>query len=423
MRRNKKKEGAISIDECNYKHGSGTMGKNIGWCTFILLVFSLLPACRLSSGGEPGPTGSTPGSAVIETVAAFVNLVFDRPVALVQAPGDDTRWFIVEQAGRVRVFDNMPAVAASSVFIDITDRVVSGGERGLLGIAFHPDFAVNGQVFLSYTGGVNLESRVSRFTSDDGGLTLNANSEVVLLRVPQPFGNHNGGHIAFGPAPDNYLFIGLGDGGSGNDPNNNAQNTENLLGAILRIDVDGGFPYAIPVDNPFAANTTCAGGCPEIFAWGLRNPWHWSFDRVSGDLWVGDVGQSAWEEVDIVVLGGNYGWRIREGAHCNDFYDPNCSGAGLIDPVTEYDRSTGQSITGGYVYRGNAIPALIGVYIYGDYVQGTIFQYYDDGQGMIIDDELFDTDFLISSFAEANNGELYLLDYQTGTIHQIIGAQ
>ena len=313
MRRNKKKEGAISIDECNYKHGSGTMGKNIGWCTFILLVFSLLPACRLSSGGEPGPTGSTPGSAVIETVAAFVNLVFDRPVALVQAPGDDTRWFIVEQAGRVRVFDNMPAVAASSVFIDITDRVVSGGERGLLGIAFHPDFAVNGQVFLSYTGGVNLESRVSRFTSDDGGLTLNANSEVVLLRVPQPFGNHNGGHIAFGPAPDNYLFIGLGDGGSGNDLNNNAQNTENLLGAILRIDVDGGFPYAIP--------------------------------------------------------------------------------------------------------------ALIGVYIYGDYVQGTIFQYYDDGQGMIIDDELFDTDFLISSFAEANNGELYLLDYQTGTIHQIIGAQ
>jgi glucose/arabinose dehydrogenase len=415
MHRNKKKErkndlynGLISTAIC---------------CTLLILSLFLFQACRFSKGNEPGTPVPVPGDVVIETAAAFVNLVFDRPVALVQAPGDSTRWFIVELAGRVRVFDNTPSVSSSSVFIDISDRVVSGGERGLLGIAFHPDFAVNGQVFLSYTGGAKLESRISRFTSDDGGLTLNPNSEVILLKVSQPFNNHNGGHIVFGPAPDHYLYIGFGDGGSGNDPNNNAQNVENLLGAMLRIDVDGGSPYAIPVDNPFAANTTCAGGCPEIFAWGLRNPWRWSFDRVTGDLWVGDVGQSAWEEVDIVVLGGNYGWRIREGAHCNDVYDSNCSSTGLIDPVTEYDRSTGQSITGGYVYRGNDIPGLNGVYIYGDYVQGTIFQYYDNGQGTIIDGELLDTDFFISSFAEAHNGELFVLDYQTGTIHRIIEAQ
>ncbi|MCP5053383.1 MAG: PQQ-dependent sugar dehydrogenase [bacterium] len=398
------------------------MKKNTLNLILILLSFVFFQAC-VTPGGEPSPTPQ-PGDTEITTVAVFVNLIFNNPVAMVQAPGDDTRWFVVEQAGRVLVFENTPSVSAASVFIDITNRVINGGEAGLLGIAFHPDFASNGQVFLSYTGlNFGLQSRISRFTSSDGGLTLNPASETVLLTLAQPFSNHNGGHILFGPAPNHYLFIGFGDGGSGNDPRNNAQNTENIFGTILRIDVDGGTPYAIPPDNPFASNTTCAGGCPEIYAWGLRNPWRFSFDRVTGELWAGDVGQNAWEEIDIVTLGGNYGWRIREGAHCNNVYDPNCSGDGLIDPVTEYGFDNSQSVTGGYVYRGNDIAGLIGIYIYGDYIHGTIFQYFDDGQGNIVDDVLLDTNFFISSFAEANDGELFLLDYSTGTIHQIVEAQ
>jgi len=348
------------------------------------------------------------------------------PVAMMQAPGDTSRWFVVEQQGIVRAFPNMANVSDAdvSVFIDISARVQSGGERGLLGMAFHPNFGNgNFEVFLSYTrnnGG--LESVVSRFRSNDNGLTLDATMEDIILTIPQNFANHNGGQIAFGP--DGFLYAGWGDGGSGGDPNDRAQDTSNLLGTITRIDVDAGVPYAIPAGNPFIANAAnpCTQGfgaadCPEIYAYGFRNPWRWSFDRQTNELWVGDVGQGEWEEVDRVVAGGNYGWDDREGAHC---FEPT---AGCLtnstDPITEYDHSLGQSITGGYVYRGAAIAELQGSYVYGDFVQGRIWAIPATSQQGAISQELLDTAFGISSFAEDNNGELYVIDYG-GSVHQLV---
>ena len=362
----------------------------------------------------------------IGLVRAYPSLSFASPVALLQAPGDDSRWFVVEQAGRVMVFPDSPTAAAATTFIDIRDRVQSGGERGLLGMAFDPDFATNGRVYLSYTSTGSLRSILSRFRSLDGGQTLNATTEDVLLTVPQPYSNHNGGHIAFGT--DGYLYLGLGDGGSGGDPDNNAQTTTNLLGAMLRIDVNGAAPYGIPADNPFAANPRCANGsgtapCPEIYAWGLRNPWRWSFDRATGELWAGDVGQGAWEEIDQVELGGNYGWRYREGAHC---YNPSTNfpttgpgGEPLIDPVAEYGRTLGASVTGGYVYRGSAIPSLVGRYLFGDFVSGRIFAYRPDPVPNDARDELLQSGLSISSFGEGADGELYVVHYG-GTLHRLV---
>ena len=348
------------------------------------------------------------------------------PVAMVQAPSDTSRWFVIEQQGIVRVFPNMANVSNIdvSVFIDISARVLSGGERGLLGMAFHPNFGNgNFEVFLSYTrnnGG--LESAVTRFRSNDNGLTLDDLIEDIILTIPQDFDNHNGGQIAFGP--DGFLYAGWGDGGSGGDPLDRAQNTTNLLGTMTRIDVDGGVPYAIPAGNPFAANAAnpCTlgfggGDCPEIYAHGLRNPWRWSFDRQNNDLWVGDVGQNQWEEVDRVVAGGNYGWDDREGAHC--FEPATGCVTNSIDPITEYDHMQGQSITGGYVYRGSAIPELQGSYVYGDFVSGRIWAIPANSQQGAVGQELLDTTFGISSFAEDSDGELYIIDYG-GAVHRIV---
>ena len=374
----------------------------------------------------PPPPPPPPGPMTVSTNQVFSLVTMQAPVAMMQAPGDTSRWFVVEQQGIVRVFPNMANVtdADVSVFIDISARVQSGGERGLLGMAFHPSFGNgNFEVFLSYTrdnGG--LESAVSRFRSNDNGLTLDAMMEDIILTIPQEFSNHNGGQIAFGP--DGFLYGGWGDGGSGGDPNDRAQDTSNLLGTITRIDVDGGVPYAIPAGNPFDANAAspCTQGfggadCPEIYAYGFRNPWRWSFDRQTNDLWVGDVGQNQWEEVDRVVAGGNYGWDDREGAHC---FEPaaGCS-MNSIDPITEYDHSLGQSITGGYVYRGAAIPELQGSYVYGDFVQGRIWAIPATSQQGAVGQELLDTAFGISSFAEDNDGELYVIDYGGG-VHQFV---
>jgi glucose/arabinose dehydrogenase len=296
----------------------------------------LLQACGGgggSSSSQPPPVVTPPPEPpAIETESVFSALSFDRPVALLQAPGDDSRWFVAEQRGVVWTFDNDPATDTASVFVDVSTVVTSGGETGLLGMAFDPDFRANGEVYLSYTGspGRVLTSVIARYRSMDGGLTLDPASEEVLLQVIQDFSNHNGGNIAFGA--DGFLYAGLGDGGSANDPNDRAQDTTNLLGAMLRIDVKGGSPYAIPADNPFAGNAPCTQGfggapCPEIFAYGLRNPWRWSFDSLTRQLWLGDVGQADWEEVNVIEVGGNYGWRIREGAHCNDNVQPNCDRA------------------------------------------------------------------------------------------------
>ena len=278
-------------------------------------------------------------------------------------------------------------------------------------MAFHPDFARNGQVFLSYTGyggATNLRSRIARYTSPDGGRTLDPASEVILLTVDQPYNNHNGGNIVFGP--DGDLYIGFGDGGSGGDPQGNGQNKNALLGKMLRIDVNttqGAQRYGIPADNPFARG----GGRPEIYALGLRNPWRWSFDRATGELWAGDVGQTKLEEIDRIERGGNYGWNMKEGTQC---YRPatGCSSAGLIDPVVEYGRTEGTSVTGGYVYRGSAIPSLVGAYIYGDYVSGRIWRItYDPVTGRPSPQLLLDTSYNISSFGEGNDGELYVVSY------------
>ena len=374
--------------------------------------------------------GDRPSTALsLGTQRVFPNLSFSSPVALLQAPGSGSRWFVVEQGGRVRVFPDNAAVTTSSSFVDITARVRSGGEMGLLGMAFHPQFPANPRVYLSYTTGASqLQSRISEFRSADGGATLDPASEVVLLTVDQPATNHNGGNISFGP--DGLLYIGLGDGGSGGDPFGtigNGQNLQTLLGKMLRIDVNGStgaVPYRIPAGNPFAANGLCNAGagaqaCPEIYAYGFRNPWRWSFDSSSGELWVGDVGQNLWEEVDRVTVGGNYGWRCREGAHA---FNSTCGPANnLIDPIAEYGHSVGVSITGGFVYRGTAIPSLAGRYVFGDFSSGRIWHIARDTTPTLTMTTGFDSALQIASFAQGGDGELYIVNY-SGTLHRLTGS-
>lgn len=411
------------------------MGKArlIGRVSFLAL---LVAGCGSSGGDGPGvsppppPPPPPPVVEVVPTIAlaqVFPSLTFSGLVSLQQAPGDATRWFAVEQAGTIRSFANDNDVAATLTFLDITGRVISGGERGLLGLAFHPDFPNTPEVFVSYTGAPDLTSYVSRFSSVNGGQTLDPASEQVILSVPQDFANHNGGNIAFGP--DGYLYIGFGDGGSGGDPLDRAQDTTNLLGTMVRIDVDGGSPYAIPSadpGNPFAANAACPQGftvsgeaCPEIFAWGLRNPWRFSFDRQGGALWAGDVGQNAWEEIDVIVAGGDYGWDDREGAHC--FEPPSGCITDSIDPVTEYDRSLGASVTGGFVYRGSAVPDLIGWYVFGDFISGRLFAVPQDSVTGTEPEVLLETGLAIAAFGESVDGELFVVNYG-GSIHRVTSA-
>jgi uncharacterized repeat protein (TIGR03806 family) len=382
----------------------------------------------------------TAGSSTLSTPRAFPNLTFASPVAMLQAPGDASRWFVLEQAGLVRAFDNDAAVNTTQVFLDIRNRVFNSGEAGLLGFAFHPNFAMNGRAYVNYSVSVggSVRSITSEFMSPDGGMTLNPNSERVLLTVNKPFSNHNGGNLAFGP--DGFLYLGLGDGGGGGDPQENGQNPQRLLGKMLRIDVDqqpGGEPYGIPggaTGNPFAGNPRCnidgtgTQNCPEIFALGLRNPWRWSFDRQTGFLWLADVGQNSFEEIDIIDRGGNYGWDAREGAHC---FEPSsgCQTAGLIDPVAEYGRAMGFSVTGGYVYRGAQTTEQFGRYIFADFGSGMIASLTPGAGGTFTLTSLVQPgatppgapgQLSISAFGEANDGELYVLDYGRGQIRQLI---
>jgi len=309
-------------------------------------------------------------------------------------------------------FEDRPDVDRVDVVLDIRDRVdADANEEGLLGFAFHPDFAEDGRLFISYTGfdDGTPKSFISSMTSNDGGQTFDPSSERVLLAIDKPFANHNGGHIAFGP--DELLYIATGDGGSGGDPLDNGRNPNTLLGAILRIDVDDTTPYAIPDDNPFADGV---GGRPEIYAFGLRNPWRFSFDSVAGDLWAGDVGQSAWEEIDIIERGGNYGWNEREGFEC--FRSNECAREGLVDPVWAYGRDQGRSVTGGYVYRGRAIPELEGVYVYADFVSGRVWGLRPDPETGGWQNELYLDSSSIASFARDDEGELYFLRLGSGTM-------
>lgn len=356
---------------------------------------------------------------------------------LLQAPNNNLRWYVLEQRGRILRFNNNASVSSVSVVADLQSLVndnSSANESGLLSMAFHPNFDSNGYVYLFYqvnaSGGGCCNSRLARFTSSDAGLTINPASETVLIEFRQPFQNHYGGHVRFGA--DGYLYLSIGDGGSGGDPGNRAQNTSNLWGSMIRINVDSGSPYSIPANNPFAdeddllCNTEANmitkdadnENCPEIYAWGLRNPWRWSFDATTQDLWLADVGQDGWEEVDIIQRGGNYGWRIREGAHCHN-PSSGCTTAGLIDPVAEVQHNTFSSITGGYMYRGANIPSLVGRYVFGDFSSGRIYSLLNESGSWSIDPLDTSTGFNISTFAEDQNRELYLVNYNGSAGQQI----
>ncbi len=412
------------------------MNRHLIWPAGLPLALAACGGSGNGGGITPPPPPPPACSTGLETPRAFANLAFSSPVAMLQAPNDASRWFLVEQGGRVRSFTNDPDATTATDFVDLSARVHEDGEAGLLGMAFHPAFATNGRVYLNFSelAGGQVRSVTAEFTSMDGGQTLDPASERDLLVVNKPQANHNGGNLAFGP--DGMLYIGLGDGGGSGDPNGNGQDPRRLLGKMLRIDVDarpGGAPYGIPVDNPFVGNPLCnAGGsggasCPEIYATGFRNPWRWSFDAQTGEFWVADVGQGDWEEIDVVDRGGNYGWNTREGAHC---FEPatGCSTAGLTDPVAEYGHDIGFSITGGYVYRGGQQTEVAGNYVFGDF-GGMIAWLEPDGAGGFNLRQLVEQGCATvpgaagalqpSSFAQDLDGELYLLDYGRGQIRAL----
>jgi glucose/arabinose dehydrogenase len=376
----------------------------------LIELISLTPTPTPTAGGTPLPF---PPSG-INVVQAFPALpAFSSLVDLRDAGDNSNRLFAVEQGGKIHAFDNNPNVSSSKLFLDISSKLAISDERGLLGLVFHPQYKTNGYFYVDYIRSSDGASVISRFKVSANPDQADVNSEIILLTVAQPFDNHKGGSLQFGP--DGYLYITLGDGGSGGDPQGNGQNLKTLLGKILRIDVNstsGGNNYAIPSSNPFAGNTS--GIKKEIFAYGFRNPWRTSFDFPSGRFWVGDVGQGDREEVDIV----NYGWNKMEGTIC---YPPgsSCSTSGLELPVIDYDHSLGIAVTGGYVYRGTAVNSLSGVYLYGDYGSGRIWGIrrlspFEHAQ-------LLDSDLSISSFAIDKNGEVYILDYGSGKIYRFQG--
>lgn len=325
---------------------------------------------RPSLGALAFPSGSVQ-SGDVRIARAFPNLTFQSPLYFAVAPGNRQHGFVVSQNGVIRVFDlTNPAATTSSVFLDIDARVTNdGGELGLLGLAFDPDYASNGYFYVNYnpitTDGSPLRTHISRFRVTSNPLVADPASETVLLRYNQPFANHNGGWLGFGP--DRKLYIASGDGGAGGDPQGNGQNRNTLLGKMLRINPDG----SIPADNPFVGQANTRG---EIWAYGLRNPFRGSFDVATGNLWVGDVGQNIYEEIDVITRGGNYGWATREGLHGYPTAStPIPPGSNFIEPVLEYDHNAGCSVTGGTVYRGGAIPSLAGTYLYTDFCSGTLW--------------------------------------------------
>ncbi|MCW5878126.1 MAG: PQQ-dependent sugar dehydrogenase [Anaerolineales bacterium] len=331
---------------------------------------------------------------------------FDSPVFMAETADQSGRLFVVEQPGQIWALSEQ---GETSLFLDIRDRVGSrANEQGLLGLAFHPDYVQNGYLYVNYTDRSG-DTVISRFSSDAN--QADAGSEKILLQVDQPYDNHNGGHLEFGL--DGYLYIGLGDGGSGGDPLGAGQALDTLLGKLLRIDVDNGDPYAIPADN-------AGGGQAEIWAYGLRNPWRFSFDMATGDLYIGDVGQGAWEEINFLpggsAGGANFGWNYYEGTHGYQGNPP--AGGDFVFPVAEYDHSSGCSVTGGYVYRGHQLEEWRGVYVYGDFCSGEIYGLLRNADGSWQNARLYDTNFLISSFGRDKHGEIYLVD-RAGGIYQL----
>ncbi|MCY4579603.1 MAG: PQQ-dependent sugar dehydrogenase [Chloroflexi bacterium] len=355
----------------------------------------------------------------MEVERVFPELSFKRMVGMAYAEDGSDRLFVVLQRGVIVSFANEQGVEEADVFLDIEERVSDrGNEEGLLGLAFDPEYSANGYFYVYYSAANPRRSVLSRFTV--GGGVADPDSERVILEVEQPHSNHNGGQIAFGP--DGYLYVGLGDGGSRGDPQGNGQDLSTLLGSIIRIDVstlDETGSYAIPADNPFVGVEGARG---EIWAYGIRNPWRFSFDRESGELWMADVGQNRFEEVDIVRRGLNYGWNVMEGSSC---FKPSrgCDAQGFELPVAEYGRDGGCSVTGGYVYRGDRLPSLYGAYIYGDFCSGKIWGLrYEDGR-VTEQLELVDSRLEISSFGEDQSREMFILSFDGGIYRLVAGGR
>lgn len=400
------------------------VGRETGVC-LLLILFTLLPLHAQTN------------FPVVRMKLAYPELVLNRPLWLCEAPDASGRIFVVEQPGRILILPKDRNGKETNLFLDISARKPHvGNEEGLLGFAFHPQFKVNGKFYTYYTQHDPRRSVVSEWQVSQKDLnTADPATERVLLEIPQPYENHNGGTLLFGP--DGFLYITLGDGGSANDPQNFAQNLNALLGKILRIDVNSksnSLAYCIPKDNPFVGKGS--GVREEIWAYGLRNPWRISFDKQTGELWAGDVGQNKWEEVDIITKGGNYGWNIREGFH--PFTNTVKTTSALIDPIIEYphnpvfDTNTthtpGLSITGGYVYRGHKLPLLRGVYIYADWTLGTIWGLrYEEGKvtnsGVLFRQPKGQLPLRnVASFGEDSQGELYVLVYEgivNGRIYEL----
>lgn len=376
-------------------------------CLPIILLLTLLPLAPSAQAQQ--------ASLTLETVAAG----FDRPVHVTHAGDGSGRVFVTERPGTVRIV--LDGAVLPTPFLDIGDRVSTGGEQGLLSIAFPPAYAQAGH-FYAYYAGLNGDIVISRFTLSADPDLADAQSEEVILRIAHPqFNNHYGGQLAFGP--DGYLYAGTGDGGGAGDPQGNAQNPASLLGKLLRLDVESGpdpatgRPYRIPSDNPFAAGGAAR---PEIWALGLRNPWRFSFDRATGNLWIGDVGQNTFEEIDLQSAGAaggrNYGWNILEGDAC--FLDANCSPPlRYIPPVATYGRDLGQSVTGGFVYRGPGTQVR-GLYVFGDFVTGRLLALRREGTLLSLS-VLAETGASIVSFGEDQAGRLYLCDYASGSLQRL----
>ncbi len=359
----------------------------------------------------PEPISEEPPALTLTAVGSG----FASPISIAAAPDG---WLLVnERAGRVVALD--PSSGTTAVVVDLTARVLGDGEQGLLGLVLHPAWPDQPRAFVHYTdrGGDSVFAELTGSQPADGPPSLDPASERVLLTVDDPYNNHNGGQLAFGP--DGFLYIGLGDGGAGGDPHGHGQDATTLLGSVLRIDINepGDGAYTIPADNPFADG---AAGAPEVFLYGLRNPWRFSFDRQSGLLWIGDVGQNAYEEIDridpVADAGANLGWNPMEASHC---FVADCSPEGLVLPVAEYGRDAGCSVTGGYVYRGEAIDGLAGWYLFSDYCTGLLFGLRSDATGVNTPRVVLQSGLSVSSFGEAGDGELYLADIRSGEIYRI----
>lgn len=371
---------------------------------FVLLLVALLSANVLAAA---------PGIRL-----ELVTKGLSKPVDFTN---DGKRLFVVEQPGKIRLIENGKAI--DPPFLDISDHVTHQGECGLLGLAFHPEFEKNGYFYVNYTTGwrKTLKTVVAEFKAEPGATKVDPKTERAVIEIPQPYNNHNGGQVVFGP--DGMLYIGMGDGGAANDPQNRAQNPQELHGKILRIDVNDRSPYGIPKDNPFIDDNRFK---PEIWCWGIRNAWRLSFDRKTGVCYCGDIGQNKYEEIDVIVKGGNYGWRLREAGHTfmNEPGEKN-----LIEPIAEYGRDKGASVTGGFVYRGKKYPKLEGVYIYADYVSGRFWGLrYEKGKVLANEELKVSVDgkpalnrVQPSSFGEDVEGEIYVCDHERGNVYRLVG--